>query len=97
MRNAKIELDNILQENNLTYEDIDYYKLIYVKTFSSEKPKEIKINDLNYDDGYGGQELHGIIVFKNGTWLERGEYDGAEWWEYKKTPTKEFVLNLKAN
>lgn len=22
------------------------------------------------------------VVFKDGSWLERQEYDGAEWWEY---------------
>ena len=40
----------------------------------------------NYDNGYGGQELHGIIWFEDGTWAERGEYDGSEWWEHRKLP-----------
>lgn len=40
-----------------------------------------------YDSGYGGQELFGWVVFKDGTWLERGEYDGSEWWAYKEPPT----------
>jgi len=39
-----------------------------------------------YDSGYGGQELFGTIWMKNGDWLERGEYDGSEWWEYKTCP-----------
>lgn len=39
-----------------------------------------------YDSGYGGQELFGFVCFTDGSWLERGEYDGAEWWVYKKTP-----------
>ena len=30
-----------------------------------------------------------VIVFEDGTWLERGEYDGSEWWEYKQKPTLE--------
>lgn len=42
--------------------------------------------DFEYDDGYGGQELFGTVWFLNGTWMERGEYDGAEWWAYKKCP-----------
>ena len=45
--------------------------------------------DINYDDGYGTQEIFGFISFKDGTWMERGEYDGAEWWDYKKCPTVE--------
>lgn len=44
-----------------------------------------------YDSGYGEQELFGMVLFFDGSWLERGEYDGAEWWEYKKTPTVEEV------
>ena len=34
-----------------------------------------------YDDGYGAQELFGWIWYKDGTWSDRGEYDGSEWWE----------------
>lgn len=32
--------------------------------------------DVNYDNGYGCQELYGIVWLTNGTWLSRGEYDG---------------------
>ena len=42
--------------------------------------------DLEYDNGYGGQELFGIVWMTDGTWFTRGEYDGAEWWEYHKCP-----------
>lgn len=41
----------------------------------------------NYDDGYGSQHLFGAVWFKGGSWLERREYDGLEWWEYQATPT----------
>lgn len=40
----------------------------------------------NYDESYCSQELFGVVWFKDGTWLERGEYDGVEWWEYKTIP-----------
>lgn len=42
--------------------------------------------DFEYDDGYGGQELFGTIWYADGTWSERGEYDGSEWWEHKLCP-----------
>lgn len=45
--------------------------------------------DINYDDGYGIHEIFGFISFKDGTWMERGEYDGSERWDYKKCPTVE--------
>lgn len=43
--------------------------------------------DFEYDAGFGGQELYGTVVFADGTWLTRGEYDGSEWWEYHCCPT----------
>lgn len=42
--------------------------------------------DFGYNNCWGNQELFGIIWFDDGSWLERGEYDGTEWWEYKRTP-----------
>jgi len=42
--------------------------------------------DFEYDCGYGNQELDGHIWYKNGTWSERSEYDGSEWWEHKSYP-----------
>ena len=46
----------------------------------------IKTLDIEYDDGYGGQNLFGYIWYKDGTWSERGVYDGSEWWSYKTCP-----------
>jgi hypothetical protein len=42
--------------------------------------------DFDYNNGHGGQHLHGTVWFDDGSWMERGEYDGSEWWEYKTTP-----------
>lgn len=55
----------------------------------SEKDLEDFLNGLDfvYDNGYGGQELFGLVWLEGGAWLERGEYDGSEWWEFKRTPT----------
>ena len=40
-----------------------------------------------YDDGYGGTEINeGLMVVGDSWWLERHEYDGSEWWEYKEYP-----------
>lgn len=47
---------------------------------------------IDYDNGYGCQELFGTIVFKDNTWLERGEYDGSEWWELRELPTEESLF-----
>lgn len=42
--------------------------------------------DFQYDAGYGGQELFGTIWYADGTWSDRGEYDGSEWWEHHQCP-----------
>ena len=50
---------------------------------------DIERLNFDYDAGYGGQELFGIVKYKDGTWATRGEYDGSEWWEYHDAPTYE--------
>ena len=50
--------------------------------------------DFEYDAGYGGQFLFGYIWYADGTWSERGEYDGSEWWEYKKRPSKDIKIEI---
>ena len=41
----------------------------------------------NYDNGFGGAEVHGDLkIVGNDWWMERGEYDGSEWWEFKTLP-----------
>jgi len=41
-----------------------------------------KCMNFEYDDGYGCNEIHAsiVIVFKNGVWVDRYEYDGSESW-----------------
>ena len=47
-----------------------------------------KVLDIDYDDGYGGQEIAVdlVVVFTDGGFLRREEYDGSEWWEFKERP-----------
>ena len=44
--------------------------------------------DFHYNSGYGGTEVATdlIIMFTDGTWMERKEYDGSEWWSYVTPP-----------
>lgn len=40
--------------------------------------------DFDYDDGYGGNEIPlSLYIVGEDWWLERREYDGAEWWDFK--------------
>ena len=48
-----------------------------------------KIADSYYDAGYGAPEIPmDLMVVGPDWWLERHEYDGAEWWEFKQYPTE---------
>jgi hypothetical protein len=42
--------------------------------------------DFDYYSGFGVQELEGTIWYSDGTWSDRAEYDGSEWWVYHKCP-----------
>lgn len=46
-----------------------------------------RIADIEYDDGFGGQEIADDLIVVGTDWLlERHEYDGSEWWEFKQLP-----------
>ena len=50
---------------------------------------DIKLADVEYDDGFGGQTVaKDLLVVGDGWWLERNEYDGSEWWEFRRPPQK---------
>ena len=43
--------------------------------------------DFDYDAGYGLQYIDGTVWFTDpAVWLERGEYDGSEWWRLVYCP-----------
>lgn len=42
--------------------------------------------DFSYNNYYGRQYMFGTIWYEGGTWSDREEYDGAEWWEYRQRP-----------
>jgi len=95
MSNCKDEFLEAIKGHDVLCADIKYCKSYYeeeqsfLKVGFSESDFNLFLESLNYDydDGYGGQEVFGTIWYKDGTWSERGEYDGSEWWEYKVVPT----------
>ena len=48
------------------------------------------IANLNYYVSFGGAEIKiDLVVVGSDWWLERAEYDGSEWWEFKTLPTRQ--------
>ena len=103
--NIIYELDEEINASGHTPHDIKWLALNYgsYKTpYIRLKPTEglegynqaVELYSLiDYNDGFGSQELGGIIVFNDGSWLDRREYDGSEWWEFQQTPKIEDYNN----
>ena len=78
------ETVEILKKNNLEPKDVLWVGNSEVKT---DWENFAKIADIDYDSGFGGQEVAiDLIVVGQNWWLERHEYDGSEWWEFKQLP-----------
>lgn len=90
MINAKEELLNHIEDREVEYVYITVGDPFYYETLELYKGtlEEVlpKLENVVYDSGFGLQELFGIIWYTDGTWSERGEYDGSEWWEHRKRP-----------
>lgn len=85
----------ILKDNGKTIEDIVW---VGSKRHFVDKETFIKLANIDYDDDYGSSQVAtNLLVVGKNWWLERGEYDGSEWWEFKKMPLKpKKELDLKA-
>lgn len=87
MRNAKQELLKEVNPSHIKCAEIECNGRNILMKVGGDVTKFIESLDFNYDAGYGGQELFGKVwLTDDKSWLERGEYDGAEWWNLKRTP-----------
>ena len=94
--NAKQELLEELETHNKTIDNIVAIIVTYEPDCKHvRKIKSLEELDFNYYNGYGGQELDGYVLLDDQDWLERHEYDGSEWWEYKKYPSYLLEEGLK--
>jgi hypothetical protein len=82
---ARIKCAKIFRESYENGTKITNY-ILHVNYNQSELIDFFKSLDFEYDNGYGGQELYGLVWLDNDTWLSRGEYDGSEWWDYNSLP-----------
>jgi len=81
----KVIAASISFNDNWRNDNDDIFKL---KPLYSNEEYESFLNflDRKYDSGYGGQNLYGVIFCEDGVWMQRGEYDGSEWWDIYKYP-----------
>ena len=100
--NAKVEFLSHIGSRKVLCAKIqkgDYYDsdVFNLTTGSTEEDRTQFLTDIdfNYDSGYGGQNLFGTIWYEDGTWSERGEYDGSEWWVHHECPQIPVELDRK--
>ena len=85
--NFKTETLEALKESGKSTSDI-----VWIGSYQGDRIVDIdeffRDADFRYDAGYGAQEIAGdLVIVGDNWWLERKEYDGSEWWEFKITPT----------
>lgn len=85
MANFLKETTYVLAEHNKSWDDVLFIRTNEVQVKDIEKFK--KSMDFEYDNGYGAEEIPlDLVVVGKDWWIERHEYDGSEWWEYKSMP-----------
>lgn len=49
------------------------------------------LSQLDSADWENADEIVGFIWYADGSWSERDEYDGREWWEYQYCPPRDIL------
>lgn len=100
MINLLKETLDVMKENGKTPEDVVFVQIPQCNW--REKPIQqgswadfAAIANFSYDNGFGGNKINLCLrIVGVDWWLERHEYDGSEWWEFKTRPQPlaEFAL-----
>ena len=107
--NLKNEILQDIEKNDKTLDDVLAIKIsigdmdikedgTYLnESYENSKMKEqdLDVLDFEYNNGYGTQHIFGVILFRDGSWLERFEYDGSEDFVFKKSPSIQEVQENK--
>lgn len=86
MINLLNETIKVLKKNEKSENDVLW---IGCKEFKTDWKHFSEIANTEYDNGYGGTKIDmELLIVGEDFWLERHEYDGSEWWEFKQMPKK---------
>lgn len=87
--NLKEETLRTLGDCGYSEDDIDW---VGIETQEAWEPHDfLRMADrIEYDSGFGCVEVEPElkVIMRDGSWFERAEYDGSEWWEHKHMPIK---------
>lgn len=80
------DTEEVLKANGKSLSDIEW---VGCPMFQIDIGQFIDLADVDYDHGFGAPEVAtDLLVVGKDFWLERHEYDGSEWWEFKTCPAK---------
>jgi hypothetical protein len=91
--NAKKEILNHICDRDVTYITISIYDRPednYKRTIAGTLPEVLPKLDFTYNSDFGIQLLYGTIWYSDGSWSDREEYDGSEWWIHRIRPALPF-------
>ena len=96
MSNLWEETIEFLKENDKTFEDVLF---IQGEDFKVTKENfEIVAKKTDYDSGFGAQHVpKDLVLVGDDWWIERYEYDGAEWWDFKSIPARKQYMKIITN
>ena len=87
MTNLWEETLEILDKNGKTFDDVLFIQGYDFRITKGNFEGVAKKSD--YDAGYGAQRVaKDLVLVGEDWWIERNEYDGAEWWEFKSVPIR---------
>lgn len=82
--NLKEETLEVLQNNGKHKEDVKY---VCGEDFQIGLGQFWELADTEYDSSYGAPEIaQDLMLIGDDFWMERGEYDGFEWWDFHTMP-----------
>ncbi len=80
------ETQLILADNAKSWEDVLYVTADHFNI--SKENFEMVAKQTEYYQGYGAAEVAtDLKLVGKDFWVERGEYDGSEWWDFKIPPS----------
>lgn len=98
MTNLLKETIQDIESSGHSIEDIDF-----IGSFSGEYGVSFsefqKLADREYDNGWGSENVARdlVVLFSDGSYLNRWEYDGSEGWGYVTTPVPAAVQKPISN
>ena len=85
MTNLWEETLRILTGHNKNFDDVMYIQGSDFEITKEDFEQVAKMS--NYNSGFGSVKVaEDLVIVGDDWWLERHDYDGNEWWEYKEKP-----------